>query len=210
LSVAVLFLLVLFVKMGPWRALLINPTAQFSYAGIFILYLCSLPSRYEAASVGLAGLIIQMIASNSLQYGSDYWLEPFFRLAGFIGLAGIGVLGIRSGFGRSRRHGVAMLLRILIFAVLGVFLGLFVGLASQLRPLKLDAYLFAIEQAYGLPHALATQWSAASPWLMQLELLVYYSLPLGLAVVYAAHLKCPAWARRIAVMRARTLANLRQ
>jgi hypothetical protein len=156
LSVVVLFLLAASVRLGLLQSLLTNPTTEFSYAGIFVLYLCSAPSRYEAGMVGVAGL------------------------------------AIRSVFGKAPKAAVAMLVRILIFAVLGVGLGQIVNLASRLRPLKFDAYLYAIERGYGfLPNVVAARWFAAVPWLMQLELLVYYSLPLGLAVVYAVHLNWP-------------------
>jgi hypothetical protein len=192
LSVVVLFLLAASVRLGLLQSLLTNPTTEFSYAGIFVLYLCSAPSRYEAGMVGVAGLAIRLVAGSSTPHDNDYWLEPFVRLVALMGFASVAALAIRSVFGKAPKAAVAMLVRILIFAVLGVGLGQIVNLASRLRPLKFDAYLYAIERGYGfLPNVVAARWFAAVPWLMQLELLVYYSLPLGLAVVYAVHLNWP-------------------
>ena len=116
----------------------------------------------------LAGLIIRMLVGNAMPQANDYWFESYIRVVALIGFASVAALAIRSGFGRRRQEAATMLVRILIFAVLGVGIGQIVNLASRLRPLKFDAYLYAIEQSFNFSYVAAVRLLAASPWLMQL------------------------------------------
>jgi hypothetical protein len=178
--------------------LITNPATGFSYAGIFALYLCSSPSRYETAAVLLAGLAVRVVAGKLTQPYNDFPLAPIVHLAAAAGFAAVAALIVRSALGTRRRQSLEMLVRLMIFIVLGLALGQIVDAASRLRPLKLDSFLYAVEQAYGfVPSFAAGRLFASSPWLMQVELFVYYSLPFGLAALYAMHLRRPGSATDI-------------
>jgi hypothetical protein len=177
---------------GLFGILMADPVSGFSYAGIFVLYLCSGPSRYEIAVVLLAGLAVRIAAGRWSTPLNVFPLASFVHMAASAGFVAVAALIVRSGLGSRRRQSFEMLLRVLIFVVLGIAIGQIVEAASRLRPLKLDSYLYAVEQGYGfLASFAAGRLFGAFPWLLQSELFVYYSLPLFLAALYAAHLRRP-------------------
>jgi hypothetical protein len=170
------------------KLLSVNPPAQFSYLGIFLLYLCSSPGRWETALTVLAGIALRV--ATGFMYPPQTFAFPLQELAqtgGFVGLASAAALAIRA---RKSNQALEMLARAAIFIVLGIMLGGILELASALCPLKLDRYLYALDWTYGGPAAFfAGRWFARFPALYRFEALIYFSLPLALAALYAAHLK---------------------
>ena len=168
--------------------LISNPPAQFSYLGIFLLYLCSSPRRREIALTVLAGIGLR--AATAHLYPPQPFLFPLqeaARTGGFVGLASAAALAIRS---RKSLAALEMLARAAIFIVLGIALGGILDLATKLCPMKFDRYLYALDRTYGSPAAfIAGRWFEQSAALYRFEALIYYSLPLALAALYAAHLK---------------------
>lgn len=165
-----------------------NPPAQFTYLGIFLLYLCSAPGRREIGLTILAGIGLRVATAYFYPpQPFPYPLQELAQTGGFVGLASAAALAIRS---RKSLDALEMLGRAAIFIVLGVALGGILDLATRLCPLKLDRYLYALDRTYGAPAAFVVgRWFAASPVLYRYEALIYYSLPLAVAALYAAHLK---------------------
>ena len=174
---------------GSFLALLsTNPPAQFSYLGIFLLYLCSKPSRREIALTILAGVGLRV--ATAYLYPPQpfpYPLQELAQTGGFVGLASAAALALRS---RKSLEALEMLARAAIFMVLGLALGTILEFATKLCPLKFDHYLYALDRTYGAPAAfIVGRWFEGSHALYRFEALIYYSLPLAVAALYAAHLK---------------------
>jgi len=165
-----------------------NPPAQFAYLGIFLLYLCSSPGRREIGLTILAGIGLRV--ATSFLYPPQpfaYLLQELAQTGGFVGLASAAALAFRA---RKSLEALEMLGRAAIFIVLGIALGGILNLATKMCPLKLDRYLYALDRTYGAPAAFVVgRWFEASPALYRFEALIYYSLPLALAALYAAHLR---------------------
>jgi hypothetical protein len=165
-----------------------NPPAQFSYLGIFLLYLCSSPGRRELGLTILAGIGLRV--ATAFLYPPQpfpYPLQELAQTGGFVGLASAAALAFRS---RKSLEALEMLARAAIFIVLGIGLGGILELATKLCPLKLDHYLYALDRTYGTPAAFVVgRWFQVSPALYRFEALIYYSLPLAVAALYAAHLR---------------------
>ena len=165
-----------------------NPPAQFSYLGIFLLYLCSSPGRREIGLTILAGVSLRV--ATAYLYPPQpfpYPLQELAQTGGFVGLASAAALALRS---RKSLEALEMLARAAIFIVLGIALGGILELATKWCPAKLDRYLYALDRTYGTPAAFVVgRWFAAFPALYRFEALIYYSLPLAMAALYAAHLK---------------------
>jgi hypothetical protein len=177
-----------------------NPPAQFSYLGIFLLYLCSRPGRREVALTVMAGIALRV--GTGFVYPPQTFEFPLREIAhtgGFVGLASAAALALRA---RKSLDALEMLGRAAIFIVLGILLGGILELASQMCPLKFDRCLYALDRAYGVPAAfIAGRWFAISPALYKFEALIYFSLPLALAALYAAHLKWPPRDGRVDILR---------
>lgn len=165
-----------------------NPPAQFAYLGIFLLYLCSAPSRREIAVTLLAGIGLRVVTAYLYPpQPFPYPLQELAQTGGFVGLASAAALAIRAW---KSLEALEMLARAAIFIVLGIALGGILDLATRWCPLKLDHYLYALDRTYGTPAAFVVgRWFAAWPALYRFEALIYYSLPLAAAALYAAHLK---------------------
>jgi hypothetical protein len=175
------------IRIGLLSQLMSNATAAFSYTGILVLYLCSSPSRWEGAAVAASGAIMYVFSGSPAV--NDFPLALIIHFTGVTGLAGVGALMARAALSRDYRPGLAMLLRVWIFAVLGVVIAYILDAAGRMRPIKFDLYLYSIERTFGLPSFAVGRWFAAHPRFASFELLIYYSLPLVLAGLYAAHLK---------------------
>ncbi|HLY16798.1 MAG TPA: phosphatase PAP2 family protein [Bryobacteraceae bacterium] len=165
-----------------------NPPAQFSYLGIFLLYLCSSPGRRELGLTILAGIGLRV--ATAYLYPPQpfpYPLQELAQTGGFVGLASAAALAFRA---RKSLEALEMLGRAAIFIVLGIALGGILDLATRMCPLKFDHYLYALDRTYGAPAAFVVgRWFAASNILYRFEALIYYSLPLAAAALYAAHLR---------------------
>jgi hypothetical protein len=178
-------------RFGLVEQLLANPVAAFSYTGIFVLYLCSAPARIEAGFVMVCATVIRLAIRGHAQAFDGFPFAPVVPVTALMGYVSVGTLIVRWSVGKQPRKALEMLVRVLIFVVLGVAIGWIVEVASYLRPVKLDLFLYSLERAYGLPSFVVGRWFTALPSLTSIELLIYYSLPLALAATYAMHLKRP-------------------
>ena len=59
-------------KQGFIALLMDNPTAAFSYVGLFVLYLCTRPSWRELAAVVAAAIAIRIVTRNSAPLANDF------------------------------------------------------------------------------------------------------------------------------------------
>jgi len=156
--------------------------------GIFLLYLCSSPGRMESALTILAGIGLRV--ATAFLYPPQTFAYPLQEIAqtgGFVGLASAAALAFRA---RKSLEALEMLGRAAIFIVLGIALGGILEFASRLCPLKLDHFLYALDWSLGGPAAFYVgRWFARFPALYRCEALIYFSLPMALAALYASHLK---------------------
>jgi hypothetical protein len=107
-----------------------------------------------------------------------------------VGIGGLFAMCIRAIWSRDRDRAIDTLARSLIFVVLGILLGTMLSAASELRPFKYDHFLYAIDVRFGAAISFAVGgWFRAQPVVFRMESIVYDSLPLAFAVLYAAHIR---------------------
>lgn len=176
-------------KYGLYHLISTNPTAQFTYFGIAVLYFVgSSPSGFESmlAIAGGLGLLFFL----PLARPSDFDGEALVRAGAFAGIAGVVAMCARAILSRDRDRALDTLARSMIFMVLGVMLATMLSAASAMRPYKYDHFLYAIDLRFGSGISfVAGRWFRGWPALWRLETVVYDSLPLAFAVMYAAHMR---------------------
>jgi hypothetical protein len=176
-------------KYGLYHLISTNPAAQFTYFGIAVLYfLSSAPSRWESVLTVLGGLGVLFIFP--LARPSDFTGEALVRVGAFVGIAGLIAMCARVICSRDKDLAVETLARSLIFVVLGIVLGTMLGAASDMRPFKYDHFLYSIDVRFGaaisfVVGGLFRDW----PSVARFEIVVYHSLPLAFAILYAAHIR---------------------
>ena len=176
-------------KYGLYGLISTNPPAQFTYAGIALLYfVSSAPSRREMILTVAGGLVL--LFAFSLLRPSDFAGETLVRYGAFVGIAGLIAMTGRAICARDKEPALETLARCLIFVVLGIMLGTMLELASQVRPMKFDLFLYSIDVRFGtaLSFVIGRLIRAWSPF-GQFEIVVYHSLPFAFAVLYAAHIR---------------------
>lgn len=176
-------------KYGLYHLISTNPAAQFTYFGIAVLYFVgSSPSRVESvlAIAGGVGLVLFC----PLVKPSEFTGEALVRVGAFVGVAGLVAMCARAIVSRDKDAALDTLARSLIFVVLGIVLGTMLSAASALRPFKFDYFLYSIDVRFGTAISFAIgRWFQTWPPLWRIEIVIYHSLPFGLAVLYAAHLR---------------------
>ena len=135
-------------KYGLYHLLSVNPAAQFTYLGIAVLYFMgSAPSRTEACAVVLGGLGILFICGETVPPG--FAGEALVRAGAFVGVGSLTAMCARAIWSRDKDLALETLSRSLIFVVLGIALGALLGAASDMRPMKYDHFLYAIDVRFG-------------------------------------------------------------
>ncbi|HLY16796.1 MAG TPA: phosphatase PAP2 family protein [Bryobacteraceae bacterium] len=174
---------------GLYHLISTNPAAQFTYFGIAVLYFAgSSPSRKECILAVAGGLALLILCP--LDRPADFPGEALVRAGAFVGIAGLFAMCARAIVSRDRDSALDTLARSLIFVVLGIALGTMLGAASSARPYKYDHFLYAVDLRFGAAISfIAGRWMRASAAYGQLELVVYHSLPMAFAVLYAAHIR---------------------
>lgn len=176
-------------KYGLYHLISTNPAAQFTYFGIAILYFVgSTPSRAESVMAIAGGVALVMFCP--LAKPSEFTGEALVRVGAFVGIAGLVAMCFRAIVARDKDAAVDTLARSLIFVVLGIVLGSMLSAASAARPFKYDHFLYSIDVRFGTAISFAIgRWFQSWPPLWRFEIVIYHSLPFGLAVLYAAHLR---------------------
>jgi len=174
---------------GLFELISTNPPAQFTYLGICVLYFsCGAPSFREGILAAAGGLAVVLFCP--LTRPSDFPGEAWVRTGAFAGVGGLAIISARAILGRNRRAALDTLGHSLIFVVLGIVLGAMLRVASSLRPYKYDRILYSIDWSFGGPISFAMgRFFQTGLVFQRVELIVYYSLPLAFAILYAAHLR---------------------
>jgi hypothetical protein len=176
-------------KYGLYHLISTNPAAQFTYFGIAVLYFVgSAPSRRESILTVAGGLALLYVCP--LARPSDFAGEALVRAGAFVGIAGLFAMCVRAIWSRDKDSALETLARSLIFVVLGISLGTLLGAASDLRPLKYDHFLYGIDARFGAAISFVVGGLLRSrPLIFRIESVVYDSLPLAFAILYAAHIR---------------------
>jgi hypothetical protein len=176
-------------KYGLYHLISTNPAAQFTYFGIAVLYFVgSAPSRRESILTIAGGLGLLFICP--LARPSDFAGEALVRAGAFVGIGGLFVMCARAIWSRNRDQALETLARSLIFVVLGIMLATMLAAASDLRPFKYDRFLYGIDVRFGAAISFVVgTWFRDWPSIDRFEIVVYNSLPLAFAVLYAAHIR---------------------
>jgi hypothetical protein len=172
----------------------INPTFCFTLLGSFAIYLWTRPPRAFwlaalALAFGLRVACIRLMGGLGAYYGVR-WISwgAFLGIASIIVLAVQVVLAPRSERVSLRRTFFAAS----VFPLCALLIGYFIPLTIWLRPKTYDAFLLAFDGGLGFQPSFvlgrllvhhATLWGATT--------IVYYALPVEVAILYAAYRALP-------------------
>jgi hypothetical protein len=176
-------------RYGLFHLISTNPSVQFAYCGIAVLYLFgSSPSRLESLLTVAGGVGLLAICPGHKP--TDFAGESLVRTGAFIGIGGLATLCVRAIASRNRDKALETLARCMFFVILSAALGTMLGIAAALRPFKYDHFLYAIDVRFGTAVSFLVGRSIRqSAWLWQLELMVYFGMPLAFAILYTAHIR---------------------
>ena len=162
-----------------------NPWTQWTYLGMWILYLACAPSALEAALTAVVGVMFARFAGFTA--GFAYPGGPMVTAGAYAGVAAILALTWQAPRARPAR---LMLFRCLGLIAMGIGIGRLLALNAQVAAWKLDASLFALDLRLtgGVP-AFTIAASRFYQWFRPSQLLIYYALPCATMIVYAAHLR---------------------
>ncbi len=185
-----LLLLALAVKNGLLDVVLCNPNYAFMLLGAFVIHLWSRPGWGECFATIAAGVMARLVLGPSSCL-EGYPGGTLLGFGPFLGLSSLSVLAVRAvwlrGVARTARLQALFGCGVLSWAA--ICLGYALRFSSLVRPRKYDLFLYAVDGTLGFqPSFLLGRLLATSRLLWDVASVIYYALPLEMAVVYAAHL----------------------
>ena len=174
----------------------INPTLSFTLLGSCALYAVSRPTRAAWASVAAIAVLMRYAVVRLRGGVGSYYGAWWITWGAFLGLASIVVLAVQDM--RAHARGDASRHRLLretffaacVFPVLTLVVGDALRFIAWIDPKTLDAYLLKFDGSLGFQAGfLLGKLLDSTPELWGPTTVVYYSLPLGVSILYASYLK---------------------
>jgi hypothetical protein len=167
------------------------PYIGYGLASAFVFQIAVRPRRWEILGVLLGGAALTSFDQFIIHYGS----RPQFQITacfGYLGLISFLVMGFRAVWAeeeeRQELKSILISAAALTFFVLGS--QRLLNLGGLLFPDTTDLYAYAFDGSLGFqPSFLIGRLFQDYPWIGAVGRFTYYSLPLAMALVYAAHLR---------------------
>ena len=169
-------------------------TLCFIWLGTFMIYVWPRPSRSACLTVVFLAVGLRLAWIRWMGDLGSYWGEWWISWGAFLGLASLLVLPVQIALARGATESERKLLRQTFFAgavfpVCGLLIAYTVPMTTKLRPTTYDAFLLAFDGSLGFqPSFLLGRILPFGSSYWGLTTVVYYALPLAVAVLYASHL----------------------
>jgi len=193
LTIVGLLPVVIAARAGQYNSIAEDPISAFGLWGTFAIHMWIRPGRKESSITVL--LAVAMRVGYDLLIGEHGYLGsaiigfgPFLGVSSLLALAA-GTIVLR---GEARAIRGRTLAVCGLFFYIGVFLAFYISFARMALPRKLDLYLYAFDNSLGFqPSFTMGRLFRASRPLLLTEAMVYNSLGLAFAVIYAVHANYP-------------------
>jgi hypothetical protein len=167
------------------------PYVGYGLASAFIFQIAVRPRRGEILGVALGGVGLTLFDQFVVHAGTrhDFQMSTAF---GMLGLVSFLVIGFRAvwaeGADRQELKSILIPAAALTFFVLGS--QQLLNLGGLLFPKTMDLYAYAFDGSLGFqPSFVIGRWFRDFPAIGAVGRFTYFSLPLGMAMVYGAHLR---------------------
>jgi hypothetical protein len=174
---------------GAYDSFIDNGISGFGLWGSFIIHMWTRPSRKEVAATLAIGIALRLV--YDLAVGErGYVGYVVIGMGAFLGLASLIVMAVRCLEKPNPRRDICRrsMSVIALLTYLGFCLGFYLPFLRLVLPRKFDYFLYNFDASLGFqPSFLAANLFDRVRPLFWTELMVYNSLGLWFAVVYAAH-----------------------
>jgi hypothetical protein len=165
------------------------PYIGYGLASAFVFQIAIRPRRWEILTVVLGGVGLYCFDYFGIHPGTAFQISTCF---GFLGLVSFLVIGFRAIYaeGQERQELKSILVpaAALTFFVFGS--QHLLNLGGLLFPKTMDLYAYAFDGSLGFqPSFVMGRIFRDHPWVGAIGRFTYFSLPLAMAMVYAAHLR---------------------
>jgi PAP2 superfamily len=167
------------------------PYIGYGLASAFVFQIAVRPRRWEILAVVVGGAALTAFDQFVVHQGTKYSFQ-ISTFLGFLGLVSFLLVGFRAvwaeGDEREQLKSILVPAAALTFFVFGS--QSLLNLAGLLFPKTTDLYAYAFDGSLGFqPSFLVGRLFRDSAFIGAIGRFTYYSLPLAMAVVYAAHLR---------------------
>jgi hypothetical protein len=165
------------------------PYIGYGLASAFVFQIAIRPRRWEIVTVVLGGMGLFCFDQFVVHPGAAFQISTCF---GFLGLVSFLVVGFRAIYAevqeRQELKSILLPAAALTFFVFGS--QHLLNLGGLLFPKTMDLYAYAFDGSLGFqPSFVIGQIFRDHPWVGAIGRFTYFSLPLAMAMVYAAHLR---------------------
>jgi PAP2 superfamily len=162
----------------------LSPYLVFAFAAASLLHALDRPSRAEWLLTLVSAAVLaaaRMATRHDLITNATGLYAPLT----FLGMGTLLVTAVPLAWlrGERRRARLEKFVHRAALPFMAIMAGVFVARTSQWLPVTYDAYLYAFDWSYGLQLSFVLgRWFERFAWLQKMEYVVYFGLPLGLAL----------------------------
>lgn len=161
-----------------------SPQMSFTLIGSFVIYMASKPMKREIFIVILLGILFKIVYESTIGV-SPYFGSNVISFLGFIGASSILVLLLTS----IRKNDFFVFLVATFFPFITVIVGFILPITNTLSPVIFDAHLLAVSTILDIePSFYFGRILSKHPLLWNYSTILYYALPLPVALLCSAHL----------------------